>query len=176
MKRWNNLSIKHKIWVLVIVPLLVIVLFASQKILSINQQVRDLSRATKHVDMLAQVSLLNSYSLQIRNIEDVQISAQFDNTVKEITQLAAGQTQFEGVDSLVEQFKEAKLGLAESSDIESRIEHIDWLVEVYQELLITLEKSITAEQATSVRAAIEVGGTLMHPDATLMACRPIPGR
>lgn len=150
LKRWKNLSIKHKIWALVSVPLFVIVFFTSQSIVSINRQVAELEAATRHVDMLQHLAILNNHSFQSRHDSDDTSKPELAALLNDIRLFAAQYDVYRAITPLVEQFSEAHEGFIESSDAESRIEYADWLVETYQDMLFIVEKSIVNSRSTRV--------------------------
>lgn len=150
MKRWKNLSIKHKIWALVTVPLFVIVFFTSQNIVSINQQVAELESATKHVEMLRLLALLNNHSFQTRHADNHESQPELFKILEDIRLLGTQSKVYSAIGPLVEQYREAYEGLIDDPDPESRIEYVDWLVETYQDMLFTIEKSIVNGASTSV--------------------------
>ena len=67
---WNNLTIRHKIWGLIIVPVLVISLLAGHQLLSLHQQVKQLEHAAMMAKQLESLSSLNFFSHQLGDASD----------------------------------------------------------------------------------------------------------
>lgn len=135
---------------MVTVPLIVIVFFTSQKIVSINKQVADLELATWHVDMLSQLALLHQHAFDIRHANSIEAQAEFIKLLENTKTLADQQKMYASIGPLVEQYRDAHESLIAETDNESRVEYVDWLVETYQEMLYVVEKLVVNGSSTSV--------------------------
>ncbi|REL25283.1 response regulator [Thalassotalea euphylliae] len=154
MKLWNSLTIKQKIWGLVAIPTLVILLLASHQIININQQVGQLNRADNMARQLDSLARLNTYSHLLRADNQKRDNSEPPNAVAAITQqlndLLTFDQEFAAIHPLLEQYRETVAAIVDSEDSASRIDNIVWHVEVYKELLLSVEERTLVAMPASV--------------------------
>ncbi|REL31042.1 response regulator [Thalassotalea euphylliae] len=150
MKLWNRLTIKHKIWGLVVIPAFAIVLLAGHQVININQQVSQLKRAENMARQLDSLAQLNANSHQLRSDNSNGKSDAIISITGKLNEQLGLEQEFAEIHPLIEQYRETIEAIVDSEDSESRIDNIVWHVEVYQELLLSVEERTLVAMPASV--------------------------
>ena len=137
---WNNLSIRTKIWGLVLLPTIVIISLASRQVLIVNNQLTSLEKATQVVDTLELLDELNSNAYKVQLSSENKKNTFIENlNIKFSTFLSVNrQIKFQ---QLLNEYQETIDAITTSEDSESRYDNTQWQADVYKQLLLTLEKT-----------------------------------
>lgn len=138
---WNNLSIRKKIWGLVLLPTLVIIGLSSRQVLEVNDQLSSLEKATHVINVIAKLKKLNEASYESRS------SVNIESTQKALAKLTTeinvifSYEDIEQYQQLIEQYNETIKAIANAEDPISQQDSIQWQSDVYKQLLLTIEKT-----------------------------------
>ena len=145
----NNLSIRKKVWGLVLLPAMVIIGISSRQISEVNDQLSSLEKASHLVNVISQLKVLNNTAHELLYSEK-NSPENFTLHEKELTKLEAitgdktetlSHHEKEQYQKLIEQYKETINAIKNAEDDESRHDAIQWQTSVYKELLLTIEKT-----------------------------------
>ncbi len=138
---WNTLSIREKIWGLVLLPTLVIIGLTSRQFFLVNDEMLSLNKAEHVVTIIDDLKRLNKASTI--NVE----SSEHSSSEHALSQLQRNTTtifspiersQFE---QLTSEYAETIEAIASSEGLEDKIDSIQWQVDVHKQLLLNLEKT-----------------------------------
>ncbi len=147
---WNNLSVKHKLLSLVLLPVILLIFLAGQQVYRLSVQSQDLARAQLFSDYMDEISYLYNLSFHdiTNNGNEIQNITQELNT--KATSIfanysASGDSSFadsniEEVQQLLSSFEEASLSLTTVTDIDERLDISEWRADTYKQILLALEK------------------------------------
>ncbi len=145
---WNNLSVKHKLFSLVLLPVTLLLFLAGQQVYRLSIQSQDFARAQLFSDYMDEISYL--YNLSFRdttnNGSEIQKATQALNT--KTAAIFAGHSSSGSpstdnvteVQQLLSSFEEASLSLATVTDTEERLDISEWRADTYKQILLALEK------------------------------------
>ncbi len=145
----NNLSIKKKVWGLVLLPAIVIIGISSRQISEVNDQLSSLTKATHLVKVISQLKSLNnaaheshyskSHSEEKFTLQHSELTKLEKLTNRSINELSTQEAQH--YQQLIEQYKETIDAIKNADDEESKHDAIEWQTSIYKELLLTIEKT-----------------------------------
>lgn len=139
----NNLSIKKKLWGLVLLPTVIILFLSTRQIVEIKSQLKSLEKSEHVVNVVDQLSKLHHASYKAR------ILLSTTNQKKELAELALLRDKTALVFSvketdefhqLISQYKETISDMEKTADFTHNYDVIHWQQEVYKELLLAVEK------------------------------------
>ncbi|MDO7086506.1 response regulator [Pseudocolwellia sp. AS88] len=145
----NNLSIRKKVWGLVLLPAIVIIGISGRQVLEVNDQLTSLEKATHLVDVISQLKNLNNAAHEL-HFSDNNSSNKFTLQQKELSKLAIiteqnteifSEYEVQQFQKLIEQYKETIHAIENAEDKESKHDAIQWQISIYKELLLTIEKT-----------------------------------
>ncbi|YCO05203.1 response regulator [Vibrio sp. VNB-15] len=136
---WNNLSVKHKLFCLVFLPIVLLLFLAGQQVLRLSTQAQDLERAQLFSDYMDQVSYL--YNLP-NNADVTDKAVQIKTTTEVLNSSASRIFADKGLEmaDLLSSLEEASLSLATTSDMDERLDLSEWRADTYKQILLALEK------------------------------------
>ena len=143
---WNNLSIRKKVWGLVLLPTIVIVGLSGLKVYEVNTQLASLEKATHVVDVIEQLKKLHQSADEARHSN----ATSQDNFKKELQQLAQlsdktnivfSQNESSQYQQLIKEYIETVEEIKIVDDDASKQDAIQWQTDVYTQFLLTIEKT-----------------------------------
>ncbi|WP_104035321.1 response regulator [Vibrio jasicida] len=136
---WNNLSVKHKLFCLVFLPIVLLLFLAGQQVVRLSTQAQDLERAHLFSDYMDQVSYL--YNLP-SNPDVTDKAVMIKGTTEKLNATATLIFADKGVEmaDLLSSLEEASLSLATSTDMDERLDLAEWRADTYKQILLALEK------------------------------------
>ncbi|MGR5176344.1 response regulator [Vibrio mediterranei] len=138
---WNNLSVKHKMLVLVLVPIALIIYLATRQISSLNQQLANLEK----VEGLVRFTEVLSNTQQSAN--DARLSGEPADISAEIEMLRAyadliyTSDDSSSISNLLDDYRDSVLAISEASTSDEIREQVEWQVEAFSQLLFLIEKA-----------------------------------
>lgn len=137
---WNNLSIRKKVWGLVLLPTIVILSLISRQVLIVNNQLASLEKATQVVDAIELLKELETSSHEFQpsftNKENNSLE-NLDSKFSSIFEMDT-YTQFQ---QLLNEYQETIEAITTSEDSESQYENMQWQTDVYKQILLILERA-----------------------------------
>lgn len=136
---WNNLSVKHKLFSLVFLPIVLLLFLAGQQVHRLSTQAQDLEKAQLFSDYMDSVSYLynlpNNSEVSDKESEIKTVTQSLNNEAKNIfTDNGVEMTD------LLASLEEASLSLATTTDMDERLDVAEWRADTYKQILLALEK------------------------------------
>lgn len=135
---WDNLSVKQKLFGLVLLPIMLLLILAGQHVHRLSTQAKDLNRAQLFTDYIDLVSHL--YNLP--NIQEINDKS--EETHRLIRELKHRNHAIFGKDSelsnLLTSFEEASVSMYLASDAEEQLDALEWRSDIYQQILLNLDQ------------------------------------
>ncbi|MGF1684602.1 response regulator [Photobacterium minamisatsumaniensis] len=148
---WNRLLIKHKLFLLVAMPLCLLLLLGNRQLTHLNFQVNSLEKASQAVRFLEDLSQYH-FSNRVAIVEEKTL---FNSTLgsdvrNDVVQLFGNTESAKSVNLLLDSYiaNLAEIKGAESG--EELLELIEWQVDIYRQLLLEVEKIHYSELLESV--------------------------
>ncbi|XPF93840.1 response regulator [Colwellia sp. RE-S-Sl-9] len=138
---WNNLSIRKKIWGLVLLPTIVIIGLSSRQVLEVNDQLTRLEKATHVINVIAKLKELNIASYASRSSANIENAQKALATLTTEINVIYSQKDLAQYQQLIEQYKETIKAIANAEDPISQQDSIQWQSDIYKQLLLTIEKT-----------------------------------
>lgn len=135
---WNNLSVKYKLFSLVICPIILLLVLEGEQLYRLSMQAKDLERAQRFSHYVNQISYL--YTLPERANETDKIKS-----IEALTQELVNETPeiFKSnsvtITDLLISFEEANVSLVTNTDLYERIDILEWRADTYKQLLLAIE-------------------------------------
>ncbi|OLQ84300.1 hybrid sensor histidine kinase/response regulator [Vibrio ponticus] len=142
---WQNISLKYKLYGLVLLPIALLIYLAMLQIKTINNSTKSLIEATDTTSFLRGVSSVYSPS-------DTSLSASSLNLL--IPKVYPSQSA-DDVRDIVQNLISTKQQLLQDLSIEDRLDNFEWQAELYHQLLLSLEKKEFANLPEDVRSNIQ---------------------
>ncbi|MEZ9566081.1 response regulator [Vibrio artabrorum] len=136
---WNNLSVKHKLFGLVLLPISLLLFLAGRQAHVLTTQLADFERTSQLAEYLEDVSLLYKSTLTPNAEEFVERSEQLNVNLKALAPNLFKEGAQE-VNQLIADFSRATLLMIKSTDSYDQLNAIEWQSHLYQQLLLTIEK------------------------------------
>ncbi|CAH1547260.1 Histidine kinase [Vibrio rotiferianus] len=136
---WNNFSVKHKLISLVLLPICMLLILATQQVLSLSEQANTLQRAelfSKYVDKMSEIYQITQDSNAASPITDIKFRI---SELSTITPTLFNSSHVDAKDALAD-LKESTISLVETTVSEDRLDLGEWVSDAYKQLLIELEK------------------------------------
>lgn len=136
---WNNLSVKHKLFGLVLLPISLLLFLAGRQALFLTEQLHDFERTNKLAVYLQDISILYRSTLAPDPTSFVSQSAQAKEELKALSPVIFRQQSNE-VNQLLSDFSEATLSTMEATDSFDKLDAIEWQSDLYKQLLLSIER------------------------------------
>ncbi|MFN1647508.1 response regulator [Vibrio rotiferianus] len=136
---WNNFSVKHKLISLVLLPICMLLILATQQVLSLSEQANTLQRAevfSEYVDKMSEIYQITQDNKAPSPITDIKFRI---SELSTITPTLFNSTHVDAKDALAD-LKESTISLVETTVSEDRLDLGEWVSDAYKQLLIELEK------------------------------------
>ncbi|HGY9610138.1 response regulator [Vibrio harveyi] len=136
---WNNLSVKHKLFSLVFLPIILLLFLAGQQVHRLSSQAQDLEKAQLFSDYMDKVSYL--YNLP-NNTEVTDVETEIKSVTQSLSNDANGIFLDKGAEmkDLLSSLEEANLSLSAATDMDERLDIAEWRADTYKQILLALEK------------------------------------
>jgi signal transduction histidine kinase/DNA-binding response OmpR family regulator len=136
---WNNLSVKHKLFGLVLLPISLLLFLAGRQALFLTEQLHDFERTSKLAVYLQDISILYRSTLAPDPTSFVAQSAQAKEELKTLSPVIFREQSSE-VNQLLSDFSEATLSTMEATDSFDKLDAIEWQSDLYKQLLLSIER------------------------------------
>lgn len=136
---WNNLSVKHKLFGLVLLPISLLLFLAGRQALFLTEQLHDFERTNKLAVYLQDISILYRSTLAPDPTSFVAQSAQAKEELKALSPVIFREESTE-VNQLLSDFSEATLSTMEATDSFDKLDAIEWQSDLYKQLLLSIER------------------------------------
>ncbi|MFM2580918.1 response regulator [Vibrio fortis] len=136
---WNNLSVKHKLFGLVLLPISLLLFLAGRQALFLTEQLHDFERTNKLAVYLQDISILYRSTLAPDPTSFVAQSAQAKEELKALSPVIFREQSTE-VNQLLSDFSEATLSTMEATDSFDKLDAIEWQSDLYKQLLLSIER------------------------------------
>ncbi|GAL18163.1 CheY-like receiver [Vibrio maritimus] len=141
LELWNNLSVKHKMLLLVLLPLALIVFLASRQITSLNNQLADLEKVERLVRYSEVLSDVQSKANDARPTSDVVDITSSLESLKVLGAEIFPSDEAVRLSGLLDDYQESVVSVAEAADYVEKQELVEWQVDTYKQILMIIEKS-----------------------------------
>ncbi|MGF1736283.1 response regulator [Photobacterium satsumensis] len=148
---WNRLLIKHKLFLLVAMPLCLSLFLVNRQLAHINLQVTSLEKAQYAVQFLEDLSQYH-FSNRLAIIEnEEQVTSTVASDIRiDVAQLFGSGESAKTVNLLLDSYIANITEIKGVQDGEELLDLIDWQVDIYRQLLLEVEKIHYAELLESV--------------------------
>ncbi|MFA0115080.1 response regulator [Vibrio sp. 10N.261.46.E11] len=136
---WNNLSVKHKLFGLVLLPISLLLFLAGRQAYFLTTQLNDFERTNQLAIYLEDISVLYRSTLAPNTEEFVNRSAKVNAELKALSP-SIFLNSSEEVNQLLADFSEATLSTMKTTDSFDKLDAIEWQSDLYQQLLLAIEK------------------------------------
>ncbi|MGR5194455.1 response regulator [Vibrio rotiferianus] len=136
---WNNLPVKHKLFGLVLLPICMLLILATQQVLNLSEQSKTLQRAelfSKYVDNLSEIYQIAKDNRAPSPITDIKYRI---SELSTMTPPLFNSAQTDVQDALSD-LKESTMSLVDTAEPEDRLDLSEWIADTYKQLLLELEK------------------------------------
>ncbi|MBR9787073.1 MAG: response regulator [Vibrionaceae bacterium] len=135
---WDNLSIKQKLFGLVLLPIMLLLILAGQHVHRLSAQAQELHRAQRFTDYIDIASHL--YDLP----NNQEVSNKPKETKRLILELQKWTTAIFGtnteISNLLTSFEEATNSLLSAKENDDRLDSIEWRTDLYEQILLSLDQ------------------------------------
>ncbi len=135
---WNNLSVKHKLFGLVLLPIILLFFLAGQHVHNLSTQAQDLQKAQLFSVYIDKVSYLFNLPNNPSIPNKADKTAQLIQELKETTPRVFGDNS--EVLPLLASFEEASLSMFTAIDIEEKLDIAEWRADTFEQILLNLDK------------------------------------
>ncbi|MGF1848658.1 response regulator [Vibrio lentus] len=136
---WNNLSVKHKLFGLVLLPISLLLFLAGRQAYILTTQLTDFERTNQLSVYLQDISVLYRSTLASSPEEFATQSSQVKAELKTLSPAIFLNTSDE-MNQLVADFSEATLSTMEATDSYDKLDALEWQSDLYKQLLLEIEK------------------------------------
>ncbi|PML49268.1 hybrid sensor histidine kinase/response regulator [Vibrio lentus] len=136
---WNNLSVKHKLFGLVLLPISLLLFLAGRQAYILTTQLTDFERTNQLSVYLQDISVLYRSTLASSPEEFATQSNQVKAELKTLSPAIFLNTSDE-MNQLVADFSEATLSTMEATDSYDKLDALEWQSDLYKQLLLEIEK------------------------------------
>ena len=136
---WNNLSVKHKLSGLVLLPISLLLFLAGRQAYIITTQLTDFERTNQLSVYLQDISVLYRSTLASSPEEFATQSSQVKAELKTLS-LAIFLDTSDEMNQLVADFSEATLSAMEATGSYDKLDALEWQSDLYKQLLLEIEK------------------------------------
>lgn len=138
---WNNLSVKKKMLLLVLLPLALIVYLATRQINVLNTQLSDLEkveRLVRYSEVLSDVQSKTHDARPTSGLVDIDSSLQ---TLKSLGPEIFSADVAVRLSGLLDDYQESIASIAEAADFAEKQELVEWQVDTYKQIIMIIEQS-----------------------------------
>ncbi|NRD74116.1 response regulator [Shewanella sp. VB17] len=147
---WNNLSVKNKLFSLVLIPIVLLLTLAGRQVYFLTIQMSELERSNNLSLYLQTVSLLYRESQHV-NVENAgQMTASLSAKLTTLSP-AIFRTNTQTVNTLIDNFNEATLSIIEANDQYEKLDAIEWQADLYQLILLSIERVPLEHSNTDIK-------------------------
>ena len=136
---WNNLSVKHKLFGLVLLPISLLLFLAGRQAFILTTQLTDFERTNQLSVYLQDISVLYKSTLASSPAEFTAQSEQVKSELKTLSPIIFLGASDE-MNQLVADFSEATLSTMEATDTYDKLDAQEWQSDLYKQLLLEIEK------------------------------------
>ncbi|WKY59558.1 response regulator [Vibrio sp. SNU_ST1] len=136
---WNNLSVKHKLFGLVLLPISLLLFLAGRQAYFLTTQLSDFERTNQLSVYLQDISVLYRSSLATSPEEFENQSKQVKAELKQLSPIIFLNVS-DDMNQLVADFSEATLSTMEATDTYDKLDALEWQSDLYKQLLLEIEK------------------------------------
>ena len=136
---WNNLSVKHKLFGLVLLPISLLLFLAGRQAFILTTQLTDFERTNQLSVYLQDISVLYKSTLASSPEEFTAQSEQVKSELKTLSPIIFLGASDE-MNQLVADFSEATLSTMEATDTYDKLDAQEWQSDLYKQLLLEIEK------------------------------------
>ncbi|MGR4999399.1 response regulator [Vibrio celticus] len=136
---WNNLSVKHKLFGLVLLPISLLLFLAGRQAYILTTQLTDFERTNQLSVYLQDISVLYRSTLASSPEEFATQSSQVKAELKTLSPIIFLGASNE-MNQLVSDFSEATLSTMEANDTYDKLDALEWQSDLYKQLLLEVEK------------------------------------
>ncbi|SBT14621.1 response regulator [Vibrio celticus] len=136
---WNNLSVKHKLFGLVLLPISLLLFLAGRQAYILTTQLTDFERTNQLSVYLQDISVLYRSTLASSPEEFATQSSQVKAELKTLSPIIFLGASDE-MNQLVSDFSEATLSTMEANDTYDKLDALEWQSDLYKQLLLEVEK------------------------------------
>ncbi|CDT19530.1 response regulator [Vibrio coralliirubri] len=136
---WNNLSVKHKLFGLVLLPISLLLFLAGRQAYILTTQLTDFERTNQLSVYLQDISVLYRSTLASSPEEFATQSNQVKAELKNLSPIIFLDASDE-MNQLVADFSEATLSTMKATDTYDKLDALEWQSDLYKQLLLEVEK------------------------------------
>ncbi|TKF96967.1 response regulator [Vibrio sp. F13] len=136
---WNNLSVKHKLFGLVLLPISLLLFLAGRQAYILTTQLTDFERTNQLSVYLQDISILYRSTLASSPEEFATQSNQVKAELKNLSPIIFLDASDE-MNQLVADFSEATLSTMQVTDTYDKLDALEWQSDLYKQLLLEVEK------------------------------------
>lgn len=136
---WNNLSVKHKLFGLVLLPISLLLFLAGRQAYILTTQLTDFERTNQLSVYLQDISVLYRSTLASSPEEFATQSNQVKAELKNLSPIIFLDASDE-MNQLVADFSEATLSTMQATDTYDKLDALEWQSDLYKQLLLEVEK------------------------------------
>ncbi|CAK3262785.1 two-component system, sensor histidine kinase and response regulator [Vibrio crassostreae] len=136
---WNNLSVKHKLFGLVLLPISLLLFLAGRQAYILTTQLTDFERTNQLSVYLQDISVLYRSTLASSPEEFATQSSQVKAELKTLSPIIFLDAS-DDMNQLVADFIEATLSTMEATDSYDKLDALEWQSDLYKQLLLEIEK------------------------------------
>ncbi|WP_239670653.1 response regulator [Vibrio variabilis] len=138
---WNNLSVKKKMLLLVLLPMALIVYLATRQISALNDQLSDLEkveRLVRYSEVLSDIQSKTHDARPTAGLVDIASSMQ---TLKSLGPEIFPSDVAVRLSGLLDDYQESVVSIAEAADFIEKQELVEWQVDTYKQIIMIIEQS-----------------------------------
>lgn len=138
---WNNLSVKKKMLLLVLLPMALIVYLATRQISVLNNQLTDLEkveRMVRYSEVLSDIQSKTHDARPTSGVVDIENSLQ---TLKSLGPEIFPVEVAVRLSGLLDDYMESVVSIAEAADFTEKQELVEWQVDTYKQIMMIIEQS-----------------------------------
>ncbi len=147
---WQDLSIKYKLYGLVLLPVLMLIYLAFMQISTLNKSTEALVKATNTTSLLRGISSV--YSPNVGSMSTASLN--------QLIPQVFGEKQVEDIRDAVQNLISTHQELTHNNDIEELLDNYEWQASLYQEVLLGLEKiefpNVPVDVQSNINALIQL--------------------
>ncbi|MCR9545292.1 response regulator [Vibrio antiquarius] len=135
---WNNLSVKQKLFGLVLLPILLLLLLAGKHVQNLSIQAQELQKAQLFSQYIDRVSSLYYLTSDPRVANNAQETRQLVQTLQDTASPVFGDNA--DILNQLANFEEATLSMLSSNNTEDKLDAAEWRADTFKEILLSLDR------------------------------------
>ena len=136
---WNNLSVKHKLFGLVLLPISLLLFLVGRQSYILTTQLTDFKRTNQLSIYLQDISVLYRNTLASSPEEFTEQYEQVNSKLKKLSPIIFLGASDE-INQLIADFSEATLSTMEARDPYDKLDAQEWQSDLYEQLLLQIER------------------------------------